>query len=72
MTLHGKKREQVVLSKVSYVQKLFTQLSADPCIFIKKEHSLVIIAFHIDDLILLTKNNEEMDKTKSSYHYISK
>lgn len=33
----------------------FIQVSADPCVFVKKEDTLVIIAVHVDDLSFVVK-----------------
>ena len=42
----------------------FAQISADPCIFVKKGETLVIIAVHVDDLIILAENDAEMEEIK--------
>ena len=42
----------------------FAPISADPCIFAKKEETLAIIAVHVDDLIILAENDTEMDEIK--------
>ena len=44
----------------------FTQASADPCVFIRKEDTLTIIAVHVDDLMILAKNISEMESLKGS------
>ena len=38
----------------------FTQASADPCVFIRKQDTLTIIAVHVDDLMILAQNMLEM------------
>ena len=49
------------------VEKIgFTQASADPCVFIRKEDTLTIIAIHVDDLMILAENILEMQKRKYS------
>ena len=40
----------------------FAQISADQCTFVKKEETLVIIAAHVDDLIILAENEAEMEE----------
>ena len=42
----------------------FTQGPADPCVFIRKEDTLTIIAVHVDDLMILAKNISEMERLK--------
>ena len=44
----------------------FTQASADPCVFIRKEDRLTIIAIHVDDLMILAENILEMQRLKDS------
>ena len=47
------------------VEKIgFTQTSADPCVFVRKEDTLTIIAVHVADLIILAKNISEMERLK--------
>ena len=49
------------------VEKIgFTQASADPCVFIRKEDTLTIIAIHVDDLMILAENILEMQRLKDS------
>ena len=49
------------------VEKIgFTQASADPCVFIRKEDTLTIIAIHVDDLLILAENILEMQRLKDS------
>jgi hypothetical protein len=42
----------------------FTKVSADPCVYVKKEDTLIIIAVHVDDLIILAENVQEMEEMK--------
>ena len=44
----------------------FKQGTADPCIFTKTEESreIIIVAVYVDDLIIVTKTNENMNKIK--------
>ena len=44
----------------------FKQSTADPCIFTKTEESgeIIIVAVYVDDLIIVTKTNEKMNKIK--------
>ncbi len=42
----------------------FIQISADPCVFVKEEDTLVIIAVHVDDLIILAEDDQEMEEIK--------
>ena len=42
----------------------FTQSAADPCIYVKDENSLSIIAMYVDDLIIATKTDEDMHELK--------
>ena len=45
----------------------FTQASADPCVFIRKEEdTLTIIGVHVDDLMILAQNIWEMKRVKDS------
>ena len=43
----------------------FVQSSADPCVFIRKTDTLAIVAVYVDDLILITKSEDEMHDVKS-------
>ena len=47
----------------------FTQASADPCVFIRKEDTLTIIGDHVDDLRILAKNISEMKIVKDSLKF---
>ena len=40
------------------------QISADPCVFVKKKDTLVIIAVHVDNLTILAEDDEEMEEIK--------
>jgi hypothetical protein len=42
----------------------FIKVSADPCVYVKKEDTLIIIAVHVDDLIILAENVQEMEEMK--------
>jgi hypothetical protein len=42
----------------------FTKVFADPCVYVKKEDTLIIIAVHVDDLIILVENVQEMEEMK--------
>ena len=44
----------------------FTQASADPCVFNRKEDTLTIIAIHVDDLMIPAENVLEMQRVKDS------
>ena len=44
----------------------FRQSTADPCIYVKNDSSLVIIAIYVDDLILIAESVEELNNTKKS------
>ncbi len=46
----------------------FKQSQADPCIFSKgsEKDKLIIIAVYVDDLIIVTTNQQDMDKIKTS------
>ena len=53
----------------------FKQSDADSCVFIRKvQGQLAIVAVHVDDLILLTKTEQEMIDLKASLagQYIQK
>ncbi len=41
----------------------FTQSVADPCIYVRDENSLSIVAVYVDDLIIATKTDEDMQAT---------
>ncbi len=43
---------------------VFIQTSTDPCVFVNKEDTLVIIAVHVDYLIILAEDGQEMEETK--------
>ena len=43
----------------------FSQSSADPCVYIRTGTTVAIIAVYVDDLILITKTQQEMDELKS-------
>ena len=49
----------------------FKESTADPCIFIRQNIGLQIIAVYVDDLILLAKTLEEMQKLKEdlTHHF---
>ena len=47
----------------------FTQSSADPCVFVKKSDTLTVIAVYVDDLIILTKNSDEITKIKEILNF---
>ena len=40
------------------------QVKHDPFVFVKKEDTLVFIAVHVDDLIILAEDHEEMEEIK--------
>ena len=60
----NKSRENLRLELLRMIG--FTQASADPCVFIRKEDTLTIIAVHVDDLMILAKNISEMERLKDS------
>ena len=43
----------------------FRSCSADPCVYIRAENSVSIVAVYVDDLIILTSTQEEMDSVKA-------
>ena len=68
-SLYGLKQSSRCWNKAfrECVEKIgFTQASADPCVVIRKEDALTIIAVHVDDLMILTKNISEMERLKDS------
>ena len=69
-SLYGLKQSSRCWNKAFWecVEKIgFTQASADPCVFIRKEDTLTIIAVHVDDLMILAKNISEMDSLKLQF-----
>ena len=42
----------------------FTQSSADPCIYVRSADTLSIVAAYVDDLIMATRTDEEMQEVK--------
>jgi hypothetical protein len=50
-------KARLVANKVSY---------ADPCVYIRKENTLSIVAVYVDDLIIITEHQVEMDRIKDS------
>lgn len=50
----------------SYMEKIgFKQSSADPCIFVRNAKCLTVVAVYVDDLILVSDTEEEMQKVKN-------
>lgn len=50
-----------------YLEKIgYTQATEDPCVFIQKNDKLLIIAVHVDDMMILAENCLEMRKIKDS------
>jgi len=50
-----------------YIESIgFRRSDADPCVFIRKNDKLSIIAIYVDDLILITETPEEMQQIKLS------
>ena len=48
-----------------YMGKIgFSQSVADPCVFIRTEGSITVVAVYVDDLILIAVNPEEMQEVK--------
>jgi len=48
-----------------YVETLgFSQSAADPCVFIRVDDSITIIAVYVDDLILITSRLDQMRQLK--------
>jgi len=44
----------------------FERSSADPCVYIRSGNSMAIVAVYVDDLIILTSTQEEMNRVKES------
>ncbi|KAL7371770.1 hypothetical protein ABVT39_004778 [Epinephelus coioides] len=42
----------------------FTQSTSDPCVFVRSQQELEILAVYVDDLILITESKESMDELK--------
>ena len=42
----------------------FLQSEADPCIYVRDKQTLSIAAVYVDDLIIATKTDEEMEEVK--------
>ena len=62
-SLYGLKQSPRCWNKVltEFMKSLgFTQSSADPCIYVRDSRSLTIVAAYVDDLIIATKTDEEM------------
>ena len=39
---------------------------ADPCVYIRTESTMTILAVYVDDLIIITKTRDEMDEVKEN------
>ena len=69
-SLYGLKQSSRCWNKAfrECIEKIgFTQASADPCVFIRKEEdTLTIIGVHVDDLMILAQNISEMKRVKDS------
>ena len=66
-SLYGLKQSPRCWNKVltEFMKSLgFTQSSADPCIYVRDSKSLTIVAAYVDDLIIATKTDEEMQDVK--------
>ena len=44
----------------------FKQSDADPCVFVQNADKFAILAVYVDDLILITEDQQSMDKVKKS------
>jgi hypothetical protein len=44
----------------------FKESDADPCVYIRKRNTLSIVAVYVDDLIIITEHQDEMDRIKQS------
>ena len=42
----------------------FVQRSADPCIYVQDDDCLIVIAAYVNDLIIATKTEEDMQQVK--------
>lgn len=49
----------------------FEHSMSDPCVFVRSRQELEILAVHLDDLILITKSIENLNKLKAALkeHY---
>ena len=66
-SLYGLKQSPRCWNKVltEFMKSIgFTQSAADPCIYVRNENSLSIVAVYVDDLIIATKTTEDMQELK--------
>ena len=42
----------------------FVQTSSDPCIYVDAEGEMFVIAVHVDDIVLATRNDKRMEDVK--------
>ena len=66
-SLYGLKQSSRCWAKAlqQYVETLgFSQSAADPCVFIRVDDSITIIAVYVDDLILITSELDQMRQLK--------
>ena len=44
----------------------FKQSTSDPCVFVRSQQELEILAVYVDDLILITESTDSMDDLKQA------
>ena len=44
----------------------FKQSAADPCVLIRTETSIPVVAVYVDDLVIITKTPEKIEEVKAS------
>ncbi len=68
-SLYGLKQSPRCWNKAfhDYMEQIgFKQSTADPCVYIKNESTMTILAVYVDDLIIITQTLDEMDKVKKN------
>lgn len=69
-SIYGLKQSPRCWNKVfnEYLTSLsYEQFAADPCVLVRTEGTeITIIALYVDDLIIIAKNPETMERTKDS------
>ena len=68
-SLYGLKQSPRCWNKAfqGYMQQIgFQQSNADPCVFIQHTDPITIVAVYVDDLIIITDNNDRMSQLKKA------
>lgn len=71
-SLYGLKQSPRCWNKVfhDHMEKTgFNRSTADPCVYIRNLDKLTIVAVYVDDLIILTETEEEIQEVKRSLSY---